>query len=43
MSGFNSLLGHNYFPVRRRREFVCKSFVLIVLSMRDLDLGGQNR
>ena len=28
MSGFNTLLGHNYFPVRLRREFVCKSLVL---------------
>jgi hypothetical protein len=43
MSGFNSLPGHNYFPVRRRREFGCKSFVVIMLSMRDLHLGGQNR
>jgi hypothetical protein len=43
MSRFNSLLGHNYFPVRRRREFVCKFLALIVLSMRNLDLRGQNR
>jgi len=28
MSGFNSLLGHNYFPVPLLREFDCKFLIL---------------
>jgi hypothetical protein len=43
MSGFNSLLGHNYFPVPLRREFDRKSPILLELSVRNLDIGSQNR
>jgi hypothetical protein len=43
MSGFNSLLGRNYFPVPLRREFDCKFLISLVLSVRNLDIGSQNR
>ncbi len=43
MSGFNSLLGPNYFPVPLRREFDCKFLSLLVLSMVNSDVGSQNR
>jgi len=43
MSGFNSLLGPNYFPVPLCREFDCKYMILLVFSVRNLDIGSQNR
>jgi len=34
ISGFNSLLGHNYFPVPSRREFDCNYLMSLVLSVK---------
>ena len=43
INGFNSLLGHNYFPVPLRREFDSKFLILLVLLVKNLDIGSQNR
>src|SRR6516225_9323292 len=43
INGFNSLLGHNYFPVPLRREFDSKYLISLVLLVKNLDIGSQNR